>query len=143
MGGFILHEDGYAPRVLGWLDFFKYYRKGRIDLSHVTEARINDHSKSDGFAKGLALLQMCWFIIQCVTRFFEKGLVLTELELVAAALAVLSLVMYLLWWNKPFNAEIPIIITLYPQTVRLNDSRNEPRCYNYGAQTLDITLYER
>jgi len=113
MGGFMLQsENGREKRVLGWKTFMNHYKLGEINLSDITEARINDHSKADGFAKGLALLQTCWFIIQCIAHFSDSKLVLTEIELVTAALAVLSLVMYFLWWNKPFNAEIPIVITL-------------------------------
>ncbi|KAF9556211.1 hypothetical protein CPC08DRAFT_641874, partial [Agrocybe pediades] len=107
MGGFMLREEGGKDRVLGWRTLVKYYKQGRLDLSDVTEDRINDHSKADGLAKGLALLQMFWFIAQCIARFFDKHLILTELELATAALAVLSLFMYFLWWNKPFNASVP------------------------------------
>jgi len=121
MGGFVL-VDGKKRGILGWKPLMEYYKAGRIDLSEITEASINDHSKADGFAKGLALLQTCWFIVQCIARFADHHLVLTELELITAALAVLSLAMYFLWWNKPFNAEIPIIITLSnPQTDSLTD----------------------
>ncbi|KAF9541011.1 hypothetical protein CPC08DRAFT_650721 [Agrocybe pediades] len=114
MGGFMLREEGKKDKVLGWKTLKKYYKQGRIDLSDVTEDRINDHSKADWFAKGLAFLQIFWFITQCIARFFEKNLILTELELATAALALLSLVMYFLWWNKPFNAGVPITITLLP-----------------------------
>ncbi|KAF4616727.1 hypothetical protein D9613_008662 [Agrocybe pediades] len=116
MGGLMLHDKGRAKQVLGWETLMHcYYQAGRIDLSSVTEASINDHSKADGLAKGLALLQTFWFIVQCIARFSDKSLVLTGLELATAALAVLSLIMYLLWWNKPFNAQIPIPITLLPK----------------------------
>jgi len=111
MGGFVL-VDGKKRGIIGWKPLMEYYKAGRIDLSEITEACINDHSKADGFAKGLALLQTCWFIVQCIARFADHHLVLTELELITAALAVLSLAMYFLWWNKLFNAEIPIMITL-------------------------------
>ncbi|KAF9543751.1 hypothetical protein CPC08DRAFT_800417 [Agrocybe pediades] len=114
MGGFMLQEEGKEDRVLGWGALKEYYEQGRLDLSEVTADRINDHSKADGFAKGLALLQMFWFITQCVARLFDNNLILTELELATAALALLSFTMYLLWWNKPFNAGIPITLTLLP-----------------------------
>jgi len=112
MGGFMLYENGQNQHVLGWETLMEYYKAGRIDLSTITEASINDRSKADGFSKGLALLQIVWFIIQSLARFSTKRLALTEIELVTAALAILSLVMYFLWWNKPFNAEIPIFISL-------------------------------
>ncbi|KAF9555529.1 hypothetical protein CPC08DRAFT_670882 [Agrocybe pediades] len=114
MGGFMLREEGKEDRILGWEMLMEYCKHGRLDLSDITEDRINDHSKADGFAKGLALLQMFWFITQCAARLFDKSLILTEVELVTGALALLSFAMYLLWWNKPFNAGVPITITLLP-----------------------------
>ena len=96
MGGFVL-VDGKKRGIIGWQPLMKYYKAGQIDLSDITEASINYHSKVDGFAKGLALLQTCWFIVQCIARFADHHLVLTELELITAALAVLSLAMYFLW----------------------------------------------
>ncbi|KAF4610988.1 hypothetical protein D9613_006714 [Agrocybe pediades] len=112
MGGFVLYQEGIAHQVLGWHTLLEYYSQGRINLCRITEQSINDHSKADGFGKGIALVQTLWFIIQCVARFSDERLVLTELELLTAALAVLSLIMYLLWWYKPFKAETPVSITL-------------------------------
>ena len=142
MGGFVLQKDGRVQRVLGWNTLMILHDLGAINLSDITEARINDHSKADGFAKGLALLQTCWFIIQCIARFSDGKLVLTEIELVTAALAVLSLVMYFLWWNKPFNADIPILVTLCEprngspmyylgEHNQENDPGNEPFIFSY------------
>ncbi|KAF9566567.1 hypothetical protein CPC08DRAFT_758899 [Agrocybe pediades] len=112
MGGFVLYEDGKAQILLDWNTLMEYYKRGQVDLSSITESMINDHSKADGFGKGIALLQTTWFIIQCSARFFDERLVLTELELVTTALALLSFLTYILWWNKPFNAETPIPIVL-------------------------------
>lgn len=108
----MLHENGRPKHILGWNALIEHYKAGRIDLSDVTEARINDHSKADEFAKGLALLQTLWFIVQCIARLVDDNLVLTQLELTTASLALLSLFVYVLWWNKPFNAEVPIVIVV-------------------------------
>ena len=122
MGGFVLHQNGKKHCVLSWDHLMAHYKAGEIDLSGVTEASINDHSKADGLAKGFALLQSCWFIIQCIARLAsDEHHALTELELITAALAALSFVMYFLWWNKPFNAEIPIVIDL-------SSSQTGPSC---------------
>jgi len=56
MGGFNACETGKPNQVLGWKMFKENYKTGRIDLSTITQARINDYSKADTFAKGLALL---------------------------------------------------------------------------------------
>jgi len=140
MGGFMLYEDGTAKQVLGWKAIMEHYKAGRVDLSTVTEARINDQSKADGFAKGLALLQTFWFITQCIARLSDTRLLLTELELITAALAILSLVMYFLWWNKPFNVEVPIMITFQePEqngNVNVNKSGTEITSRINGANSL-------
>ncbi|KAF9566529.1 hypothetical protein CPC08DRAFT_100398 [Agrocybe pediades] len=112
MGGFVLYKKGKAYAVLQWDTLVELCEAGRINLADVTESKINDHSKADGFGKAIALLQTTWFITQCGARFFDTHLVLTELELMTTALAVLSLAMYILWWNKPFNADTPIALTL-------------------------------
>ncbi|KAF9536493.1 hypothetical protein CPC08DRAFT_717813, partial [Agrocybe pediades] len=140
MGGFMLREEEKKDRVLGWKTLMTYYELGILDLSGVTEERINDHSKADWFAKGLALLQMFWFIAQCIARFFDTSLILTELELATAALALLSLVMYLLWWNKPFNAEVSIVITLLPAE-KNSQSNDDPNSVPESvADSIDISL---
>ncbi|KAF4616908.1 hypothetical protein D9613_008741 [Agrocybe pediades] len=112
MGGFVLYEKDKRKRILEWKALMEYYENGRVDLSEITEATIDDRSKADGFAKCIAFIQTSWFIVQCIARFSDERLALTELELVTAALAVLSLLMYCFWWNKPFNTEVPIVIIL-------------------------------
>ncbi|KAF9550740.1 hypothetical protein CPC08DRAFT_768852 [Agrocybe pediades] len=140
MGGFMLREEGKEDRVLMWKPLMEYCKLGRLDLSDITEDRINDRSKADGFAKGLALLQMFWFIAQCVARFVDKNLNLTELELATAALAILSFVLYFLWWNKPFNAGIPIIITLLPTKADPYSKDDANSRLEFAAHTLDTSL---
>ncbi|KAF9554214.1 hypothetical protein CPC08DRAFT_766902 [Agrocybe pediades] len=132
MGGFVLYEKDKPKKILGWKALKKYYENGRIDLSEITEATIDDHSKADGFGKCIALIQTFWFIIQCIARFSDKHLVLTELELVTAALAVLSLLMYCFWWNKPFDAEVPIVIVLL-------DPKHEIRSHQ-DSSTQDLSI---
>ncbi|KAF9566570.1 hypothetical protein CPC08DRAFT_703914 [Agrocybe pediades] len=85
MGGFVLYEKDKSRRILEWHVLMEYYENGRVDLSEITEATIDDRSKADGFAKCIALIQTSWFIIQCIARFSDERLVLTELELVTAA----------------------------------------------------------
>ncbi|TDL15015.1 hypothetical protein BD410DRAFT_809277 [Rickenella mellea] len=44
------------------------------------------------------------FVLQCIARGAEH-LAITELELVTLAFAVLNMVTYALWWNKPQNVQ--------------------------------------
>ena len=64
-------------------DYFKQHPN--IDMPEITAADIEDRSKGDALWK-IAILQMTWFIIQCVAR-GQQRLALTELELVTLALA--------------------------------------------------------
>lgn len=109
----------YAYRVEGkdelWqgvLDFHRFkdlLSSHSIDFPETTEEEIDDRSKGDALSKGVALLQISWFIVQLVARVWQ-GLVVTEIELTTAALAGLNTVMYLCWWSKPLDVQCPIII---------------------------------
>lgn len=75
----------------------------------ISEDEINDRSKGDALSKGIALLQLTWFIVQIITR-AARGLAITELELSTAALAGLNSVMYIFWWSKPRDVRFPVVI---------------------------------
>ncbi|TFK33851.1 hypothetical protein BDQ12DRAFT_657463 [Crucibulum laeve] len=111
MGGFMLVEDSQA-RTLSFSDMEQLERAGRIDWPTITAEEISDRSKSDPLAKGFVLIQTSWFIIQCLGRYFNKCTMLTELELVTLAFAVLNGIMYFFWWNKPLDVRCPILIRL-------------------------------
>ena len=73
-------------------------------LPVTTKEDIRDRSKSDAFTKVFAFIQCAWLITQCITR-AAVGLPLTELELMTLAFIVAALVMYSLWWHKPFDVQ--------------------------------------
>ena len=84
-------------------------KEHKIDFPSITKEEIDDRSKGDALSKGIALLQITWFIIQLIARRVQ-GLTITELELTTAALAGLNSVMYLFWWSKPLGVQFPIVI---------------------------------
>ena len=85
-------------------------RKGEIALPSITEEEIQDRSKADGLAKGIAVLQTTWFIAQCLSR-PAQGLIITEIELITLAIAALNGLLYFLWWNKPLDVRccVPVL----------------------------------
>jgi len=121
MRGFVLRDEIGEESSLGWIAFMEHYKAGQINLSGITQATIDDHSKADWLGKGIAILQMFWFIVQSAIQVFDSKLVLTQLEVVTASLATLSLVLYVLWWDKPFNVEIPIVIILPNSPPKLSE----------------------
>ena len=112
----------------GVLDFDKMrelLEENVVDLPATTEEEINDRSKGDAFSKGIALLQILWFIMQMIARHM-RGLSITELELTTVALAGMNSVMFLFWWNKPLNVQCPIVIrTKYVEKI-LADKPYQP-----------------
>ncbi|PBK64317.1 hypothetical protein ARMSODRAFT_1054550, partial [Armillaria solidipes] len=71
-------------------------------LEAVSAETIEDKSKGDALSKTFAILQISWFIVQCITRALQH-LPITLLEVTALAFAGLSIITYCLWWNKPLN----------------------------------------
>jgi len=112
MGGFV---DG--ERALSLEDIEELVRNEEIEYPIVSREEIQDRSKGDAVTKALVVLQTAWFLLQCVAR-ASQHLALTELELATAAFAVLSIIMYVLWWDKPLDVQCPI-------SVRRRRSREE------------------
>lgn len=82
----------------------------------VTEAAINNQSKSDLFTKAFAVLQCTWLILQSIAR-TSQGLRLTKLELATLAFTMCAFFMYSFWWYKPFDAQQSIpLLCLHPRT---------------------------
>jgi len=97
-------EDFDALKEIG---LFPATREGETRgrcLPVVTKEDIRDRSKSDSFTKAFAFIQCTWLVTQCITR-VAMGLPLTELELMTLAFIVAALVMYGLWWHKPFDVQ--------------------------------------
>jgi hypothetical protein len=70
----------------------------------VTESEILDKSKGDALGKLFTLLQTTWFIVQYLERWVSH-LPRTQLEVMTLAYAVLNILIYALWWDKPLNVQ--------------------------------------
>ncbi|THU75991.1 hypothetical protein K435DRAFT_974620 [Dendrothele bispora CBS 962.96] len=75
----------------------------------ITKDEITAKSKADFLTKFIAVGQTTWFILQCIARRTE-GLVITDLEIVTLAFALLNIATYVLWWNKPQRVRYPVKI---------------------------------
>ncbi|MCJ1405308.1 hypothetical protein MMC11_008535 [Xylographa trunciseda] len=70
---------------------------------------IRDKSKADGLGKLLVCLQALWFALQCIGRVSQKTAI-SFLELNTSAHAICTLLIYLLWWHKPLNIDVPNLL---------------------------------
>jgi hypothetical protein len=102
MGGFV---DGKEVLSLDRIE--ELVRNKEIEYPIVSREEIEDRSKGDAVTKALVVSQTAWFLLQCVAR-ASQHLAVTELELATAAFALLNIVMYVLWWDKPLDVQCPI-----------------------------------
>ena len=104
MGGFV---DG--TKLLSLEDIEQLVQNKEIEYPIATREEIQDKSKGDAVTKAFVVLQTTWFLLQCAAR-GSQHLALTELELATAAFAVLNIIIYALWWNKPLDVQCHIVV---------------------------------
>ncbi|KUJ20689.1 uncharacterized protein LY89DRAFT_730707 [Mollisia scopiformis] len=85
-------------------DALAYIREICQDCHIPDEEDIKALSKRDPFTKLFAIVQSTWLVVQCIAR-ASVGLPITQLELATIAFVFCGLVMYGLWWNKPYGVE--------------------------------------
>lgn len=123
MGGYHVF-DGNNPHVYLTPDnVLSLIGDGLLDPP--SEEEIQDHSKSDSFAKALVLVQTLWFVMQCIARAIEH-LPITELEIATVAYTIPIVGIYICWWNKPLGISQPI---------RVQKSLTG-ELYDHGSQSL-------
>lgn len=89
---------------------FIWLAKNRLDLiPNLSQADIRDKSKANGLAKTLVCLQAIWFCVQCIGRLSQR-LTVCLLELNTFAHAICTLLIYVLWWDKPLDVEEPSLL---------------------------------
>ncbi|KAG0695653.1 hypothetical protein DFH29DRAFT_813952, partial [Suillus ampliporus] len=87
----------------------RFICEGYVDMPVIMEADIADKSKGDVLSKGIAILQLVWFVIQLVARYVQN-LPITLLEIDTLAVAALTCISYGLWWKKPKDIGCPCIV---------------------------------
>lgn len=106
MGGFILYSDDGSRATLTPKEFEDFVRTGNVVVPVIVEAELEGRSKSDALSKGIAILQLAWFILQLVARYIQK-LPTTLLEIDTLAVVSLACISSCLWWNKPKDVRRP------------------------------------
>ncbi|KAF9035605.1 hypothetical protein BJ165DRAFT_1615461 [Panaeolus papilionaceus] len=109
MGGFTYYNERDELEILTAKKMEALYNEGKIEWPRVTAKQIRDRSKADPLAKFIVIGQTIWFCLQVIVR-LATHLVVTELEISTFAFAVLNLIVYVLWWDKPFDVRSHIIV---------------------------------
>ncbi|CAG7852722.1 SubName: Full=Uncharacterized protein {ECO:0000313/EMBL:CCA73624.1} [Serendipita indica DSM 11827] len=72
-----------------------------------TSAELDDKCRRDGLARFVVVLQTLWFLAQCALRKFRK-LSITELEIITLGYILLTMLMNVAWWDKPYWVKFPV-----------------------------------
>ncbi|KAF7969696.1 hypothetical protein HWV62_26144 [Athelia sp. TMB] len=105
MGGYQAYDKDGPIHPLGPNEVVELVRVGA--LVPPTEDELSNQSKGDVLSKGVAILQTIWFVAQCIARLVEH-LPLTNLEVMTLAYTIMTVAMYIAWWNKPLNVSCAI-----------------------------------
>jgi hypothetical protein len=112
MGGVALqckaNPEGPPVRVSAE-KFIALVNSGELSWPTLRDSDIDDRSKADWTTKGIALLQILYFLAQLVGRAVQH-LPVTTLELFTLGMVVCAAVTYAAWWGKPFDVRTPIVV---------------------------------
>lgn len=95
------HRATFTPSGLRFLA-----RRELRFLPNISKEDIEDKSKANQLAKTVICIQAVWFCVQCIARLVSK-LSISLLELNTFAHAICTLLIYILWWDKPLDIEQP------------------------------------
>ena len=108
-GGFMLNTPDCPAFPINAKSIHYLRSTGWIKPLNITRESIWDRSKADLFAKGFALIQTSWLLIQCISRVIQQ-LSITPLELFSLAFILPTIATGFFWANKPQNVEEPSVI---------------------------------
>ena len=101
----------YAEAILFAPDIVSFTKRGWTRCAELSAAAVQDKSKANGFNKAVAAIQLFWFFSQLFGR-LATSIVISPLEWFTLAYVVCAFAMYAFWWDKPFDAQTPLV--MYP-----------------------------
>ncbi|KAI5820323.1 hypothetical protein BZA77DRAFT_104815 [Pyronema omphalodes] len=96
--------------------FLELARKGVIHPGILDDKAITDRSKADWLAKLLVCVQALWMVFNVIGR-KASGLPSTLIELNVIVHVMVMVIVYGLWWDKPFEVNNPIILNPSPEYI--------------------------
>ena len=111
MGGFVLQPPDIRPFPINSKQLLYLVKHDYTSVPEITQSEISNKGKQDGFQKFLTLLQLFWFVLQCVGRAIQH-LPTTTLELATIGLVICTFASYYEWSCKPLDIEHPVVIPI-------------------------------
>ncbi|KAK4224114.1 hypothetical protein QBC38DRAFT_26611 [Podospora fimiseda] len=97
MGGFEIVKPEGTRGVLS-MPGVEFLAKKNVQVLRVPTNTIEDGSKAGIVGKGLVLIQVVWFLIQCTAR-IVCNLPICLLEMHTIVHCVCAMLIYLFWWK--------------------------------------------
>jgi hypothetical protein len=117
MGGFIFDtNDADSPAYIPNSTFIPLTAQDVLVIAELgylpdlSEEFVLEKSKADDIAKSLAIIQVAWLSVQCITR-VAPHLPLSMLGINTIAHVIYALGMYCVSWKKPFKVRSPTILS--------------------------------
>ncbi|KAF7979536.1 hypothetical protein HWV62_42126 [Athelia sp. TMB] len=105
MGGYQFYGENGPICPVSPKNAVELVRHGHLVAPSSDE--LANQSKGDALSKGVAILQTLWFVMQCIARRIEH-LPVTNLEVMTLAYTVITVAMYIVWWEKPLNVSCAV-----------------------------------
>ena len=110
MGGFILQPKDSTSFPLTALQLHYLVKEGFLKCPDVDKKTLQDKDKGEAFVRVITIIQICWFLLNCIGRGAQR-LAITTFELTTIAFIVCSLATSYFWLRKPMDVETPFILT--------------------------------
>jgi len=141
MGGFVYanrdDEGTFKLVTMDSLKFLELCEEDKIANPMIMVEDIKDKSKSDTLGKAILAVQLLWFTLQVAVR-VQQRLTVTLVELDTVCMAVLTLLLLLIWKDKPLRPERPHIFYSPQEVTQLQEMdlvklsqkywKSEPSC---------------
>lgn len=101
-GGLIRAGMDGIPKTFTVTSLLHVARSDPSALSGLQHQQVMDMSKSSGLTKTITCMQVFWFCASCLARLCDHKAI-SLLELITFAHCVCALIVYLLWWHKPYD----------------------------------------
>ncbi len=144
MGGFRLtsktDNNPITHRTIDGFELASLLTTEKISkIPDISKADILDKSKTDAFARWLAVLQCLWLLLELIARQIE-GLPSSQIEIATLAFACCSILTYIAVRDKPKDVDVPLEI---PLSVALPESTSlDPLFEIQKSFFLEVFVYK-
>jgi len=121
-------------------------------IPDLSNSKIQEISRSDTVLRVMWVIQVCWYLLQCIAR-ATQHLSVSLLELSTVALIICAIIIQILWWHKPLDVQSSTSILIdkmrlddyeTSRTIRFKEEKKWRGSGGYGGRTIqyEFTRYK-